>query len=163
VPPVRVSEDNWVLDGCPENGPAVAIDRSSVIHVVWPTLIAGASGSEPNLALFYATSHNGRDFTKRRQLPTEGTPRHPEIAIDSTGDVLIAWDEHVAGGRRVVLARGAGPDRSAGRFVRDTITGGAGSYPAIAAVRDGALVLWTSGAAGQTMLRVGRPTGATTR
>ena len=25
--PVRVSEDNWVLDGCPENGPAVAIDQ----------------------------------------------------------------------------------------------------------------------------------------
>ena len=25
-PPVRVSEDNWVLDGCPENGPAIAVE-----------------------------------------------------------------------------------------------------------------------------------------
>ena len=39
--PVRISEDNWVLDGCPENGPAVAIDQTNAIHVVWPTLVPG--------------------------------------------------------------------------------------------------------------------------
>ena len=27
APPARVSEDRWVLDGCPENGPAMAVDR----------------------------------------------------------------------------------------------------------------------------------------
>ena len=26
APPTRVSEDRWVLDGCPENGPAMAVD-----------------------------------------------------------------------------------------------------------------------------------------
>ena len=26
-PPVRVSDDNWVLDGCPENGPAMTVRR----------------------------------------------------------------------------------------------------------------------------------------
>ena len=42
APPVRVSEDRWVLDGCPENGPAVAVDGRNRIHVVWPTLVQGS-------------------------------------------------------------------------------------------------------------------------
>ena len=79
TPPVRVSDDRWVLDGCPENGPAIALDGGGVVHVVWPTLIAGARpGSEGTPALFYAMSRDGRAFTPRWRVPTEGTPRHPQ-------------------------------------------------------------------------------------
>ena len=60
TPPVRVSEDRWVLDGCPENGPAIAVDASRRIHVVWPTLIPGRTPtSEPTLGLFYARHGTG--------------------------------------------------------------------------------------------------------
>jgi hypothetical protein len=38
--PVRVSDDNWVLDGCPENGPSLTVDEKGRIHVVWPTLVS---------------------------------------------------------------------------------------------------------------------------
>jgi hypothetical protein len=34
--PIRVSDDHWVLDGCPENGPALAVDASRRVHLVWP-------------------------------------------------------------------------------------------------------------------------------
>ena len=44
APPVRVSEDNWQLDVCPENGPAVGVDTGNAIHVVWPTLVQGEAG-----------------------------------------------------------------------------------------------------------------------
>ena len=83
--PVRVSEDNWVLDGCPENGPAVAIDRTNAIHVVWPTLVRGSQVPEKTLALFYAASKDGQHFTKRQQIPTEGVARHPQIAVGLVG------------------------------------------------------------------------------
>jgi hypothetical protein len=33
--PVRVSDDRWALDGCPENGPAIAVDARNAVHVVW--------------------------------------------------------------------------------------------------------------------------------
>ena len=70
APPVRMGEDDWVLNGCPENGPAVALDHTNAIHVVWPTLVQG-SGSGETLALFYASSRDGQRFTKREQIPTE--------------------------------------------------------------------------------------------
>jgi hypothetical protein len=31
-PLVKVSEDNWELNGCPEDGPAMAADGAGVIH-----------------------------------------------------------------------------------------------------------------------------------
>ena len=90
--PVGVSDDNWVLNACPENGPAVAVDRANGIHVVWPTLVPGPAGSEPTLALFYATSKDGVHFTKRQQLPTEGAARHPQLTVDASGNITVAWD-----------------------------------------------------------------------
>ena len=38
-PPLRVSEDKWVLEGCPDDGPAMAVDAKDRVHIVWPTLI----------------------------------------------------------------------------------------------------------------------------
>src|SRR5690606_10510414 len=35
--PVRVSADGWQLAGCPDDGPAMAVDGHGAIHVVWPT------------------------------------------------------------------------------------------------------------------------------
>jgi hypothetical protein len=84
-PPVHVSDDNWVLDGCPENGPAVAVGQKNSIHVVWPTLVPGSAGAEETLALFYATSKDGQRFTKRQQIPTQGV-----LGIPSSLSALAA-------------------------------------------------------------------------
>ena len=35
--PVRVSEDHWQIDGCPEDGPSIAVTADGVLHVAWPT------------------------------------------------------------------------------------------------------------------------------
>ena len=61
--PVRVSHDRWHIDGCPENGPALAVDRSGALHVMWPTLVK-EKGTEV-LALFHAISTDGRGVTPR--------------------------------------------------------------------------------------------------
>ena len=151
--PVRVSEDNWVLDGCPENGPAVAIDRTNAIHVVWSTLVRGSAGAEETLALFYAASKDGQRFTKRQQIPTEGVARHPQIAIEGGGTITVAWDEQLKGARRIVVARGTSDD---GFAVRQSLSDEQGTYPAIVSLADAAIVAWTSGSSGETVLRVER-------
>jgi hypothetical protein len=75
--PIRVSEDQWQIEGCPEDGPAMALDGRQRVHVVWPTLVSGATADiEPTLELFYAASSDGRQFSARRRLPTEGVPHH---------------------------------------------------------------------------------------
>jgi hypothetical protein len=157
--PLRVSDDRWVLDGCPENGPAMAVDTDKRIHIVWPTLVPGATArSEPTLALFYATSTDGRQFTTRQRVPTQGVPRHPQIAVGPAGAPIVAWDEQAGGTRRIAVARGTVAAGGPVRFVREQIgdTGTRAEYPAIAPVNGGAIVAWTSGAAGQTVLRTQR-------
>jgi hypothetical protein len=156
APPVRVSEDNWVLDGCPENGPAVAIDQTNAIHVVWPTLVRGSSGAEENLALFYATSKDGQRFTKRQQIPTEGVPRHPQLALGPDGTITVAWDEQLKGARRVVVVQGTSDHENSVRFIRQSVSDEPGSYPAVASLAGGAIVAWTNGTTGNTVIRVER-------
>jgi hypothetical protein len=153
--PVRVSDDHWVLDGCPENGPALAVDDRQRIHVVWPTLVPGATAEGgPALALFYATSPDGQHFTTRQRVPTEGVPRHPQIAVSSRGEVTVAWDEQAGGTRRVALARGTVDASGAARFARQTIADAAPAvYPVLGTVDDGTVVAWTSGSSGQTVIR----------
>ncbi len=91
-PAARISEDGWQLDGCPDDGPAMAVDRNNVVHIVWPTVIGG---DNPEGALFHASTKDGRRFTPRRRIPTLGSPKpsHPQIAIDPTGQIYVAWDE----------------------------------------------------------------------
>jgi hypothetical protein len=156
--PVRVSDDNWVPDGCPENGPSLTVDEKGRIHVVWPTLVPGAtSAAAPTLALFYAMSHDGRHFTARQRIPTEGIPRHPQIVSGPGDEIIVAWDEQANAIRRVAVARGTIAAQGSARFVRQPIGDALSAvYPVLAAVDDGAIVAWTSGSAGQSVLRAER-------
>lgn len=154
--PVRVSEDNWVLDGCPENGPAVAIDQANTIHVVWPTLVRGSAGSEETLALFYAASKDGQRFTRRQQISTEGVPRHPQIAVGPGDAITVAWDEQLKGTRRIAVAGATSNDKNDVRFVRQLVSDEPGTYPAVASLTDAAVVAWTSSSSGESVLRVER-------
>ena len=38
-PLVRVSEDKWELNGCPEDGPTLAVDQAGTIHIAWATVV----------------------------------------------------------------------------------------------------------------------------
>jgi len=151
--PVRVSNDDWVLDGCPENGPSIAADAKGTVHIVWPTLVKG-SGADPALALFYATTSDGKTFSPRKQIPTDGTPRHPQVAVNREGRVLIAWDEQLAGSRRVVVDEATPADGGA-RFNNLAIVDGErDDYPAVAGVEHGFVVAYTSSTKTDSTIRV---------
>ena len=103
--PVRVSDDAWVLEGCPENGPSMTVGERQRVHIAWPTLIQEPASTEPTLALFYAESLDGLRFTPRQRVPTEGVPRHVRIASLSPGSIAMVWEEGSDGMRRVALGR----------------------------------------------------------
>jgi hypothetical protein len=158
APPVRVSEDQWALDGCPENGPALGVDGLNRVHVVWPTLVtAPATAGEPRMALFYASTRNGGEFSARQEIPTHGTPRHPQLALGTDGALLVVWDEQVGGTRRVVLSR-AELTGNALHVVRlEELSASRSEYPVVVGLADGAFVTaWTSGRALQSVIRVER-------
>ena len=103
--PVRVSQDQWVLEGCPDDGPSMAVDPKARVHLVWPTLVPGEKNDQ-TIGIFYATSADGSTFSARERIPTEGIPHHPRLVALGDGQLIAAWDESGDGTRRIAIGRG---------------------------------------------------------
>jgi hypothetical protein len=134
TPLLRVNQDGWSIQGCPDDGPAMAVDAKGTIHLVWPTV------KDEQGVILYATSPDGRTFTTPVRLPTLGGPKpsHPQIAIGASGRAFVAWDESRDGVRRAAIA----PIGASGR---PEILGDTTSYPVMAATDSGIVAVWTSG------------------
>jgi hypothetical protein len=152
--PVRVSEDGWAIDGCPDDGPAIGVDAGGTLHVVWPTRV-----SDAGKGIFYSRSTDGgRTFAPRVRVDeTPGGAAHPQLAV-AGGRVVLAWDETSRGGRRAVLreptaAPGAWPPRLGETTV---LSAGPASYPAVAATEKATLAAWTEGDRTASLVRVKR-------
>jgi hypothetical protein len=153
APMIRVNQDGWSINGCPDDGPAMAVDAKGVVHLVWPTVQGGTEG-----ALLYAMSRDGRTFSAPVRVPTLGSPKpsHPQIAIDGQGRVVVAWDEVRSGVRGAAFSRMTstaglppvfGPIQSLG-------ASGPSAYPVLAAGSRGLIAVWTAGAADKASISV---------
>src|SRR5262245_37798199 len=156
-PIARVSKDDWMLEGCPDDGPAMVVDAANRIHIVWPTLVTDSAGGDPTIALFYASSIDGKTFTARERIPTEGMPHHPTLAIGGDGSLVAAWDEVASGKRRAAIGR-AKPDASGRASFSRTIVSGpdAALYPVVATAGGAAVMAWTNGTGSAATIRVAR-------
>ncbi|MDB4917939.1 MAG: hypothetical protein JWM95_5583 [Gemmatimonadetes bacterium] len=139
--PVRVSDDHWQIDGCPENGPAIAIDAQHRAHVAWPTPKDGKDASA--LALFYAVTRDGRTFSPRAEIPTHGPASHVQMVLGADGP-LVAWDEIVSGTRRLAMTRIHTDAAGKATFTPVTVPdAGAGQwYPVLATTTSGTVAAW---------------------
>jgi hypothetical protein len=153
--PVRVSEDGWAIDGCPDDGPSIAVDGRGVLHVAWPTRV-----SEQGKGIFYSRSTDGgRTFAPRARVDeTPGGAGHPQLAL--AGDrVVVVWDEKGESARRAQLreiaagAASAWPPQLAPAMV---LASGPVSYPAVAATEQATLAAWTEGEGAATSIRFRR-------
>ena len=133
-PLMRVNQDGWSIQGCPDDGPAMAVDAKGTVHLVWPT-VKNEQG-----VILYATSPNSVTFSTPVRLPTLGGPKpsHPQIAIDGAGRAFVAWDEVRDRIRRAAIAPIGGS--AAPQILGDTT-----SYPVMAATASGLVAVWTSG------------------
>jgi hypothetical protein len=154
APPARVSEDRWAINGCPDDGPALAVAPDQRVHIVWPTVIPG---DEPVGALFYSARADGT-FAPRTRIPTLGSPKpsHPQVVVDADGRLVVAWDESLAGVRTAAYNVGVRQPDGAVRFGTPTRLAAAGPtlYPVLAPVPGGVLAAWTSGAPGASVIHV---------
>jgi hypothetical protein len=156
APPVRISEDRWQLDGCPDDGPALGVDDEGVVHVAWPTVV---SQPEPHKAIFYASTRDGRTFTARVRVSAElHNAAHPQIAIDPRRQVFIVWDEIEDGQRRLFLSeRSRSTGRSGAARFRPPVAIGAKAaawYPAITRTSDSILIAATEAASLDSVIGV---------
>jgi hypothetical protein len=146
----------------------MTVDKRGIVHIIWPTVI-GSGTAEPQGALFYASTSDGRTFTPRVRIPTLGSPKpsHPQIAADDRGRLVVAWDEVVDGQRTAVIRElHTAADGRAITFgdplrltttsaaTSDPSTGEPSTYPILAATSRGLLAVWTSGAANASVIAV---------
>jgi hypothetical protein len=150
--PVRVSEDHWALEGCPDDGPTIALDGSGRIHIVWPSFVNDA---KPGMRFFHSSTVDGKHFTKRQVINTLGTtkPAHPQIASDGTGGLVLVWDE-AQGQTHTVLFLPLTPlpsgNVSEGKLQTISYEQPA-MYPVVTPTQGGLIVAWT-----ETAMKSGR-------
>lgn len=155
--PARVSNDGWAINGCPDDGPALAVGAGDRVHIVWPTVIPGP---EPVGALFYAAMTDASHFGPRQRVPTLGAPKpsHPQVAVDGTGRLFFAWDEMQQGVRTAAITDATPTASDTLRFAAPAALAPAGptQYPVMAPLARGVIVAWTSGVPGSSVIAVQR-------
>jgi hypothetical protein len=157
APPVRVSEDGWALDGCPDDGPSIAVDARGVVHIVWPTLAQGDGAAAKGVFYTYSTD-GGRTFAARVRLDdAAGAAAHPQLSTG--GDrVVVVWDQ--SSGQRRIHARTITGDPTAAAWTpvlgQPTILSAdrPAFYPAVAASPTSTVVAWTEETEAGSEIRV---------
>jgi hypothetical protein len=144
---VRVSADDWKIDACPDDGPALAMDAQGVLWLAWPTMVE--VGGKPQMAIFQTRSGDGgRTFAPRVRLDTAAGAAHPRLAVHGSRAAVV-WDEIASGSRRVMIRIGDAPPRA---LSTDRIA----SDPSSAAGAGGFVAAWTDQSQGRSVIHVVR-------
>jgi hypothetical protein len=90
--PVPVGASTWTFDGCPHDGPALAIDGDR-LHVVWMDAHTGKgrvySASSPLSSWSFTTATAVRP-------ESAGAQGHPRVVVRDH-ELVATWDEAIAG------------------------------------------------------------------
>jgi len=88
--PIRLSHDNWKINGCPHHGPSIDIDSQNTYHTAW------FNNAKIKHGIFYANSNNqGRTFSIPIQIGNyERKASHADV-ISSGRSVYIVWQEYL--------------------------------------------------------------------
>ena len=82
--PSRISEDNWVIMGCPHTGPSMTSNQKA-IHFSWFT------GGNISGTFYNHSTDGGRTFSEREKISERGM--HPQMTSTPDGNIWIVWDE----------------------------------------------------------------------
>ena len=87
-PPVPVSAEHWTFQGCPHDGPSLAIAAERV-HVAWMDAHAGKR------RVYIAESPLAKLAFQARELAPDrpGEQAHPRLVTGSDGTLHAVWDE----------------------------------------------------------------------
>lgn len=87
-PPLPISDDKWVTNVCPHQGPALSISSTNSYHVAWFT------EGERRQGLFYANSTDeGRHFSIPRSIKVQGALATRPNLFSYGKKVWLTWKE----------------------------------------------------------------------
>ena len=123
--PVIVSDDRWMLQGCPVSGPSLSVDSASGnLKIVW--FAAGENGAP---GVYFAESKDkGHSFSPRQLLSQETVRGTPALAAGAH-NMIAVWQSadtsetkmHVIGNTGAALSVAANAELPAGAFSNDKL------------------------------------------
>ena len=85
--PVIVSDDRWMLQGCPVSGPSLSVDAGGNLKVVW---YAAGEANEPGL-YFAESKDRAESFSTRQLVSQEGVRGTPALASGNNSATIALW------------------------------------------------------------------------
>lgn len=145
----RVTFDDWIIEACPEHGPAISISRDSRYHIAWFTQGKVRQG------LFYAYSDDdGRHFSKPLAFGEQKSlPSHPDILAQDK-HVFLTWTEFDGNLTRLKLMQSNDggetwlPSKPIATHRADA------DYPFLLSNKEGVFVSWNSKTEGYQLIPV---------
>jgi len=132
--PVKVSNDGWVINGCPVNGPAAAVSGNT-IAVAWYS----APGNNAQVNLNFS-SDNGKNFSQPVRIDGgDATGRVDVVCLDKD-HFVVSWMEG-----DLIFVRMVTSDGKVGlpiRIAKSSTDRGSG-FPQMEVAGDGILLAWT--------------------
>lgn len=139
--PKPVHADNWMIPGCPVNGPAAA-GRGSTVVVAWYT----AADSRPQVNAVFSTD-SGRTFGPEIVLDDTQPLGRVDVVLDERNEAIACWlDAGPMGGS--IAARRVAPDGRVGPAVTLATSSlqRSSGFPRLARLHDSMLLVWTEDA-----------------
>jgi len=101
--PVIVSDDRWMISGCPVSGAALNVGANGELRVLWYTASeAGAPG------LYWSESTDGgRTFAPRRTFINGQVRGTPLLLPEGNNDFMTVWENDDDGQARIAFAQHA--------------------------------------------------------
>ena len=132
----RVTFDNWHVDACPHQGPALAFDGAGRRHLVWYSERDGAGRM-----MYGRQAEAGTTTTVNERVFPAGAGH---AALDVRGDeVWVAWRMFKDGQQRVWLSHT--PDGVHWTDHEVASTTGSSDYPRLQRTADGLFLFWRRG------------------
>ena len=130
--PVIVSDDKWMLHGCPVSGPSLSVADNGTLKVLW---YAAGEANAPGL-YFAESKGKGQSFSPRQLLAQEGVRGTPVLVAGKNSDIAI-WEMAGTGGAETRF-------RAVGKDGPTTTVGANVELPAAAFSKDELFVAYVS-------------------
>jgi hypothetical protein len=147
--PLRITQDQWQIEACPEHGPALSIDDKGRSHFVWFTLGSNKKG------IFYAhTDDFGKNVSPPRQLgEKKNLPSHP--VVKAVGQkVVLAWKEFDGTQASIVVKESSDSGETWRNDKKLMVAGGESGYPDLVVKGNKIFLSWTSRNKGHQFIEV---------
>lgn len=90
--PVIVSDDRWMIQGCPVSGPSLSVAADGRLKVLW---FAAGEANAPGV-YFAESTDKARSFSPRQLLAEEAVRGTPALLIDKNSSIALWQNSAVA-------------------------------------------------------------------